>query len=90
MSAPRFPPAGDLVVGRLLKAFPLGRLKATTHAVLSSTGFNLLKIKREGALISDLEVQEDLGKVICLNSKLDFQQSQRVTLNFTNRERNDT
>ena len=43
---------------------------------------------REGQNIADLEDKEELGRVVCLNSKQDFLQSQRVTLDFRRGERN--
>ena len=45
---------------------------------------------REGLYIADLEDKEEQGTVKCLNSKQDFLQSQRVTLDFRRGERNIT
>ena len=57
---------------------------------LSQDSRPLDRLVKEGSYIQDLENKEALGQAVCLNSKQDFIQSCRVSLDFRRGEINDT
>ena len=69
---------------------PGGGLQDYGMVFLSQQHGALDRQVKEGRNIEELEQYEYINSVKCLNSKLEFQQSCKISLDFRSREKNDT